>query len=588
MYKLFIFILLFLFTQSGWSQQQLLVLQPDSICGKDAMVHGLSGYTNLNLGNNVQLPVTSWTFSSIPGTVRSLIEFDLSSLPPNATIVQANLSLYAWPYTNGMGQHSSQSGSNSAWVKRVISSWDEQTVTWNTQPNTTNLNQVALPQSTSPTQNYINVDVTTLVDDMLQNIGSSYGFMFQLQTEQYYRRLNFCSSDYSVANLRPKLEIEYIGSPVVSYNLNLGNDTVLCNGGQLLLSPGILSGEYIWQDGSTSSVYNVEESGEYSVQVSTCNHVYRDTISIEFSEEPSVNFGSDTVLCIGNTLSLNVDQMNSISTYLWQDGTVASNYTITEPGEYWVQISNNCNIVSDTIYVKFKEGESINLGEDISLCENNEVILNAEVEDALGYLWQDNSSGEELIVTQSGIYWVEVETLCGVIADTIEIDVLLNPVVDLGEDIKLCEGDQITLDVHQDNSIYLWQDNSITPQLEVLESGVYWVEVTNACGSVRDTLIVSKEDCLDCSIKYPNSFTPNGDLINDVFIPIVDCDLVNFSLDIYDRWGKRLYNTTDWNIGWNGMYKEEVVSNGVYVYKSKYAFDSGQVKHLEGSVLVIR
>jgi len=192
------------------------------------------------------------------------------------------------------------------------------------------------------------------------------------------------------------------------------------------------------------------------------------------------------------------------------------------------------------------------------------------------------------VVAQSGIYWVEVETLCGVIADTIEIDVLLNPVVDLGEDIKLCEGDQITLDVHQDNSIYLWQDNSITPQLEVLESGVYWVEVTNACGSVRDTLIVSKEDCLDCSIKYPNSFTPNGDLINDVFIPIVDCDLVNFSLDIYDRWGKRLYNTTDWNIGWNGMYKEEVVSNGVYVYKSKYAFDSGQVKHLEGSVLVIR
>jgi hypothetical protein len=80
-------------------------------------------------------------------------------------------------------------------------------VTWNTQPQTTTVNQVLIPSTTSSTQNFIDIDVTQLVSDMINNPASSFGFLFKLQTEQYYRKLVFASSDHPVDSLHPKLEV---------------------------------------------------------------------------------------------------------------------------------------------------------------------------------------------------------------------------------------------------------------------------------------------------------------------------------------------------------------------------------------------
>lgn len=188
--------------------QQTIELQPDPIAGKDTYIHGTSGYMNDNFGDVNQLPVTSWTFSSTPGTIRSLVQFDYSQIPAGAQILNAELSLYAIDSQVGHGQHSTLSGSNSAWIERITSPWNESTVSWNTQPATTTLNRVALTASVSQTQNYTGIDVTNLVEDML-NSSSNFGFMIKLQTEEYYRRLNFCSSDHTNGLLRPKLIISY-------------------------------------------------------------------------------------------------------------------------------------------------------------------------------------------------------------------------------------------------------------------------------------------------------------------------------------------------------------------------------------------
>ena len=140
--------------------QQTIELQPDPIAGKDTYIHGTSGYMNDNFGDVNQLPVTSWTFSSTPGTIRSLVQFDYSQIPAGAQILNAELSLYAIDSQVGHGQHSTLSGSNSAWIERITSPWNESTVSWNTQPATTTLNRVALTASVSQTQNYTGIDVT--------------------------------------------------------------------------------------------------------------------------------------------------------------------------------------------------------------------------------------------------------------------------------------------------------------------------------------------------------------------------------------------------------------------------------------------
>lgn len=142
--------------------------------------------------------------------MRCLLEFDLSMIPSNAVITDARLSLFNDPTSaESGGQSLSLSGSNESVLQRITSSWNESTVTWNNQPTTTNLNEVVLAQSTSAHEDYLNIDVLNILNDMLQNPSSSFGFMIKLQTEQYFRSMIFASSDNANCNLHPKLDIAY-------------------------------------------------------------------------------------------------------------------------------------------------------------------------------------------------------------------------------------------------------------------------------------------------------------------------------------------------------------------------------------------
>ena len=150
----------------GLNAQITLTLQPDATTGKDAMLHGTTGYMDNNYGTDSELPADAWTFGGTPGVIRSVIAFDLSTIPVNSTVTSAKLSLYATNDVNSMGQHSTASGPNDCWLERITSAWDEATVTWNTQPTTTTQNHVSLAASTSATENYTDIDVKNLLQDI--------------------------------------------------------------------------------------------------------------------------------------------------------------------------------------------------------------------------------------------------------------------------------------------------------------------------------------------------------------------------------------------------------------------------------------
>ncbi len=82
-------------------------------------------------------------------------------------------------------------------------------MTWNNQPATTTQNQVTLAQSTSTHQDYLNIDVTALVNDMVHDPTNSHGFMFKLITEVQWRCMLFASSDHVDTARHPKLEVCY-------------------------------------------------------------------------------------------------------------------------------------------------------------------------------------------------------------------------------------------------------------------------------------------------------------------------------------------------------------------------------------------
>jgi YD repeat-containing protein len=139
-------------------------------------------------------------------TSRSLLKFNLSGIPVDATILSAKLSLYADPTL--VYEQSAMMGDNASYLQRVTSNWLSQTVNWNIQPATTTQNQVLLPTSNDAYQNYLNTDVISLVKDMVTNI--NYGFMIRHVNENVgYKAMKFASSNHGKPLLRPKLEVCY-------------------------------------------------------------------------------------------------------------------------------------------------------------------------------------------------------------------------------------------------------------------------------------------------------------------------------------------------------------------------------------------
>ncbi|HNS11378.1 MAG TPA: DNRLRE domain-containing protein [Bacteroidia bacterium] len=187
-----------------------IVLQPGSECGKDALLGSNipSGENIRNFGNSEELNALAWTAGGGPSLHRSLIDFDLSFIPTGSLVTSAYLSMY-WNPSAGNPGHSTLSGPNTALLRKVTSPWSESQVTWVNQPGTDSIGQINLAPSTGATDDYLNIDVTTMIQDFVNNPNSNYGMMLQQESEIAYRSLVFASSDHPVDSIRPRLEITY-------------------------------------------------------------------------------------------------------------------------------------------------------------------------------------------------------------------------------------------------------------------------------------------------------------------------------------------------------------------------------------------
>lgn len=185
---------------------QTLTLQPSNnsderhILGND---NGLDQSTHAT-----ELVASAWTINGETVYYRGLFKFDLSSIPANATIVSAKLSLYSNPLPlNGDLVHANSGTNNSMFIRRITNSWDSPTTNWANKPSTTATDQVSIPHTSQSFLDLLDIDVKNLVVDM-QNSGN-YGFMIMLQNDVIYNIRDFCSSTNVDATKHPKLVITY-------------------------------------------------------------------------------------------------------------------------------------------------------------------------------------------------------------------------------------------------------------------------------------------------------------------------------------------------------------------------------------------
>lgn len=300
-------------------------------------------------------------------------------------------------------------------------------------------------------------------------------------------------------------------------SVNLGNDTVLCNGQILNFDvTDTLAMTYGWQDGTTSPTYTISQTGLYFVELGSMCGTVSDSIEVfVYTSNLSLDLGLDTLLCPGETRLLDATTP-FVNDYAWNDGSTDSTLTITQGGTYIVTITDICNFsLSDTvIFTDFISELTVALGNDTTLCDGELKLLEVTQPTAITYTWNDGSTNSSFAITSEGNYSVVITDLCGQVEDSIFVNYIEPPVVDLGEDTTVCEGRAVVLDAYDENAAtYTWQDGSTLPGLIVEEAGVYKVIVENDCAIVEDSIeILYADDAL--YLPFPkNHFICEGDSV---------------------------------------------------------------------------
>lgn len=185
--------------------QYNLLLQPNANAFET--VFGILGNADWTNAAGPELDAASWTVNSVPVILRSAFKFDLSSIPANAKILSAKLTLYSNPTPLNGDLINANSGSNNAlYLQRAGTAWNSGTG-WASQPVADTAGQVLIPHTNQHFLDITDLDVTRMLGNMYSQ--GNYGFTLRLQNESLYTIRNFCSSKYSDASKHPKLAVVY-------------------------------------------------------------------------------------------------------------------------------------------------------------------------------------------------------------------------------------------------------------------------------------------------------------------------------------------------------------------------------------------
>ncbi len=406
----------------------------------------------------------------------------------------------------------------------------------------------------------------------------------------YYPQAIYLEGFISEAGLPPYIKSDH-SFVAVSSNACIG-DTCYFN----VIGDPLRIDSLIWNFGDPSSVQDVSNSinpyyvypaeGLYpcSLLVYHCEEVDTFEILTQVIGAPEVNLGHDTSLCDNQTLQLNVNPTLGTN-YIWQDGSTSFTHSINKVGNYWVRASSICGTATDTIEIlNVWSAPIVNLPNDTTVCDGDSLILDGGA--AFTCIWENKDTSRFFVVHDTGSYHLQIydSNQCVGFGDfVLKMDYL--PVSKLGNDTIICQGDFIELRAGN-AQFFEWQDFSTSHYFTTTLAGTYWVELTNHCGSTHDSIQVEVEDC-DVDILIPNAFSPNGDNINDVFMPKT-LNVISFSMQIYTRLGQYVFETHDISEGWDGRINGQYAKSDAYFYLIRYMGQSGQEHIRKGFVNLIR
>ena len=253
---------------------------------------------------------------------------------------------------------------------------------------------------------------------------------------------------------------------------------------------------------------------------------------------------------------------------------------------------DGCIGIDSTVFNLYPNPE-VELGENILACEDVPVELIAEILD-VEYYWNGLQGEQSYISTDEEsvtLLVIDSETGCSG-TDKLFVERKSAPELSVTPFIQLCPEEILELPYNALGADSVMLFGSRIDELFIPEEGDYELTAVNECGFDFQTVSAELVNCL-CNVYVPNTFTPNGDGLNDELFVRVDCDYTDFEFRIFNRWGDVLFETEDPTLPWLGANNggEYFVPDGVYLYTLSYTsiiYDEIRIKEQFGHINVLR
>ncbi len=358
------------------------------------------------------------------------------------------------------------------------------------------------------------------------------------------------------------------------------------------INGGVAPYSYLWSTGATTSTISNLLVGTYTVTVNDAQGcTSSDTVTITGDATTLVAaLTTSAIACFGaqtGSIASNVTVGQAPYTYLWSTGANTSSVTGLAAGTYSVTIRDSvgCQVVlTETLGQPDELIASADANPSVICIGDSALIKGVAQGGTLPYTLQWIPGGSvdyqflaSPITTTSYQLNVTDANGCKTTANT-QLLVDATPNADFGVNKTVVDIDNPTIEItNLSTDVNTWNFtldgqsfyNESTIRYEFGDLGVYCIhlEVFTNNGCV-DTISKCIEVVPGYSFYIPNSFSPNEDKLNTVFMPVAN-GVIEYKMEIFNRWGDKIFETVSLNIGWNGMEanSSKLLPQGVYVYK---------------------
>jgi gliding motility-associated-like protein len=366
---------------------------------------------------------------------------------------------------------------------------------------------------------------------------------------------------------------------------------------------------------AVSQTYNA--AGNYQVQLQTIYQDYcRDTAryNVDIWPLPNTFAGNDTVACLNKPVQLHAA---GAAQYIWN---ASPDISCTQCAAPLINPADNTAYVvtgasvhgcvkSDTLYVRVRKPFTMVVQPGATLCAGQQFTLGAVGADK--YQWSpaatlDNATSPTPKATPAAttVYTVVGRDNDNCFADTGSVKVVVYPIPGIfaGNDTTVSTGSTIRLPAQSSADITSWNwtpadglscTNCSTPNATIKGSVTYKVTARNDGGCTASDDITITSVCNSGNWFIPNTFSPNGDGMNDVFYVRGKGLYQIHSLRIFNRWGQAVFEKRDFMAndpaaGWDGKINGKPADMDVYVYIVEIVCDNSSIVPYKGNVALIR